>query len=233
MEHTPRVFRLYHSNLHNRLLVYKPGDKVEGYLVYRFSKITDDNLLKQRIDVREFIYENQAALSSIMAFLKAQVDQVDEIKIITEDPALHYRFTDPRDQTERLFPSVTHQIGVAGLGMMYKITSVQNVLHSLQKHQFGPGEITLELQLEDSFQPEYGGSFVIGFANGRASLGDRLPSATSMRIEIANFSSLLLGCVNLSDLHRLGLATVSEASKVPLLDSIFRLPRAPICITDF
>ena len=233
MAHDQRVFRIYHYNVKNRFLVYKPADKVEGYLIYRFKQLTDENVLRQRLHVAEMVYEHPEALNAMLAFLQAQADQVEEIYFVTNDPALHYRFLDPRDSVHRLFPPVVHQIGVKGLGIMYKITSMQNVFHALRNHNFANMTLDLTLYLEDTLQPEYAGKFTTRFKDGQASLVPSHRDDVSLRLTTADFTAVLLGCVSLKDLARLGMAAVSDPERLEQLNTLFKLPQRPFCLTEF
>ncbi|MCB0019900.1 MAG: sterol carrier protein domain-containing protein, partial [Anaerolineales bacterium] len=54
-----------------------------------------------------------------------------------------------------------------------------------------------------------------------------------LRIQMADFSAVLMGCTNLADLHRLGLVTLSDPTWLEVVDGLFRLPQPPICVTPF
>lgn len=233
MAHSRYLFRDFHDHQDNHFLVYRPGTDVEGYLIYRFHKLSDDNFLRQEIHVREMMYEHPAALEAMLAFLQVQADQVEQVRFISQDPALHYRFHDPRDAAQRLFPSVNHQIAAVGVGLMYRLTSVPNLLHSLRDHRFGRGKLTLQLELEDDFMPEYGGTFMIRCEEGQIRAANNGAADVKLRIQMADFSAVLMGCTNLADLHRLGLVTLSDPTWLELVDGLFRLPQPPICVTPF
>ena len=233
MAHSPYLFRDFHDHQDNHFLVYRPGTEVEGYLIYRFHRLSDDNYLRQQLHVREMMYEHPVALEALLAFLQVQADQVEQIRFISQDPALHYRFHDPRDAANRLFPSVNHQIARVGVGLMYRLTSVPNLLHSLRNYRFGQGTLTLRLQLEDDFLPEYGGDFLLRFEEGKIHAVNTSTADVDLYIQMADFSSVLMGCAHLADLHRLGLATLSDTAWLPAVDALFRLPQPPICVTSF
>ena len=233
MAHSLFLFRDYHDQLANHFLVYRPQQKVEGYLIYRFHRLSEDNFLRQQLEVREMMYEHPAALAALLAFLQAQADQVEQIRIISHDPTLPYRFHDPRDAPHRLFPSVNHQIGIVGLGLMYQLTSLTNLLHSLRDHRFGQADLRLRIVLTNAFLPEQNGDQWIQIEGGKATLAAAGTADASLHLQMADFSALLLGCVSLTELHRLGLASLSDDSWLPAVDAVFRLPQPPTCITRF
>ncbi|MCP4519523.1 MAG: GNAT family N-acetyltransferase, partial [Delftia sp.] len=54
-----------------------------------------------------------------------------------------------------------------------------------------------------------------------------------VRMDVADFSSLLVGAVNFRSLHRYGLAEISNLEYVGVLDKIFAVQDKPVCMTAF
>jgi hypothetical protein len=52
-------------------------------------------------------------------------------------------------------------------------------------------------------------------------------------LDIAEFSSLLMGAVDLESLHLYGLTEVSDPTWIPRLTRLFSTPRKPITTTPF
>jgi predicted acetyltransferase len=55
----------------------------------------------------------------------------------------------------------------------------------------------------------------------------------AVEMEIAEFSSLLVGTVGFSSLYRYGLARISDERYVKAIDRAFAVEGKPICMTQF
>jgi predicted acetyltransferase len=61
----------------------------------------------------------------------------------------------------------------------------------------------------------------------------RRAAAIDLEVDITELASLLMGCVEVETLHRLGRLTVTDEAALPVLDTIFRPRQRPECITPF
>lgn len=55
----------------------------------------------------------------------------------------------------------------------------------------------------------------------------------AVALDVAEFSSLLMGAVGFRSLYDFGLATISDPAYVATVDRIFAADRKPICTTAF
>jgi predicted acetyltransferase len=55
----------------------------------------------------------------------------------------------------------------------------------------------------------------------------------SLRLDIAEFSSLLAGSVDFSSLFRYGLVEISDPAYVNTINRIFAVEQKPMCTTSF
>jgi len=53
-----------------------------------------------------------------------------------------------------------------------------------------------------------------------------------MSLDVAEFSSLLMGAVDFQHLYAYNLAEISDPAAVPVVNRLFAAPK-PICLTDF
>ena len=119
-----------------------------------------------------------------------------------------------------------------GLWLRHKI-DVPRVFGLLKERDFGGQTCRLKLTVEDSFLPENAGSTLLCFEEGRLRLLDDGPHDVEVRMDVAEFSSLLVGTVNFRSLYRYGLADISEPGYVGVVDQIFAVKDKPICTTPF
>ncbi len=65
------------------------------------------------------------------------------------------------------------------------------------------------------------------------SVHDDAPSDVEVRLDISEFSSLLMGSVGFRKLHTFGLAEISDDRYIDTVDRLFRVWEKPTCVTRF
>jgi len=102
----------------------------------------------------------------------------------------------------------------------------------LEDHNFGGVSCRVQIDLGDSFFRENEGSYIVEVRDGEASVvGDVLPEVI-LSLDVAEFSSLVIGAAGLRKLAAYGLATLSDDAYLDCLDRMFSGP-APLCLTSF
>jgi hypothetical protein len=81
--------------------------------------------------------------------------------------------------------------------------------------------------------PENDGSVTLRFEGGRVQRIDGEHHEVEIRLDVAEFSSLLAGCVDLYSLVRYGLADISDPAYTATVHRVFAVERKPICTTSF
>lgn len=220
-------------DIKNTAVGYWDGATLRGYLITRFEEPSQSNTFSYDLTVREIVAPDREVLGEFFAYLHTQADQVGRIAFYTQDDGFYHLLSDPRDGTDALLPPVYHQTNVSGIGLMYRVTSVPQVFKALAGHDFGGQSLTLRITLTDSFYPSNAASHVIRFEGGRASLQPTANADAEIRLNVAEFSSLLVGAIDFRQLYDYGLVDLSDPAHVAALDALFRTPRKPICYTSF
>jgi len=215
----------------HRIVGYEKDGRILGYLVFTFEH--GESFIVNDIHVREFIYEDREALLELLTFLHTQADQIRHIIINTQDEFFHHLLLDPRNGSNELIPDVYHESNLQGVGLMYRVVDVPAILRLLEKRNFGGQTCKLKLTVEDSFLPENGGSTLLHFQNGRLSMMNDADHEVEVRMKVAEFSSLLMGTVNLTSLYKYGLAEISDPRHVGTVENIFAVKYKPVCTTPF
>lgn len=224
------VKRLFGAPQH-RILGYEADGAIRGYLVFTFE--AGDTFLLNDIQVQEMIYDDAQALSELMTFLHSQADQIRHIIVNTQDEYFHYLLLDPRNDSQRLIPDVYHESNTQGVGLMYRVIDVPGLFDLLRERDFGGQTCTLQLDIVDSFLPENACSTLLRFEEGRLRQPDGGEHALSLRLDIAEFSSLLAGSIDFYSLFRYGLAEISDPAYVHTINRIFSVAQKPMCSTSF
>lgn len=213
------------------------GDRVEGYLAFSFQPCSADNFVCNDLLVEEMVYESREALGELMAFLNSQSDQVRYVLLRTQEEDLHYLMHDPRTGDDAIIPYVVlaHVTNRQGLGIMYRVLDVAGVFRALSDHDFGGQTCRLRLSVADSFLPENARSVEVAIREGKAEVveGGQSDVDVDIRLDVADFSSLLLGVVSFERLYRYGLAELSNLAWLDRVNRVFRADAKPMCITAF
>ncbi len=211
----------------------KREGKVSAYMYFAFKQDTHGRFLMNDIVVRELVYDVKEDLAEIMTFLHSQADQIRKVVIDTQDEYFHFFPVDPRDGSDDMIPSVYHVTSTEGVGLMYKVVDVKGVFGALKDHSFGGETCRVKFTIVDSFQPENSGSVVVHFVGGLPALkGEGEGWDVEVKMDVAEFSSLLVGAVDFTSLHNYSLACISGEEYLGVIDRLFRTPK-PVCLTAF
>lgn len=213
-----------------RIIGYQAKDGLRGYLTFKFE--LGDYFIQNDLHIVDLIYEDREALSELMAFLASQFDQVRVIQFNTHDDSFQHQLGDPRDDREILIPSVFHSSNVQGVGLMYRLLSVSNFFKATTRHNFGNQTCALKITLVDSFLAENSGSTIIHFEEGRAKIAEA-GFDLEIALDVAEFSSLVMGVVSFSKLYEYGLAEISNPDHIEVVNRLFKADQKPICLTRF
>ncbi|MEI6310144.1 MAG: GNAT family N-acetyltransferase, partial [bacterium] len=209
------------------------GERLSGYLAFSFPPAAANNPLLNDLNVRELVYQDSETLQSLLAFLHSQSDQIERVIFHSQEEDFHALFADPRDTSRHFFRGDWQQIAVAGLGVMYRFLDLPAAFRALAGHDFGGVSARLRLTVRDTFLPEADGSYDLVFRRGRARLEGGATPEVELTLDIADFSSLLMGSIRLRSLVRYELATLSDPAWLDRLDQLFRVTEKPLCMTDF
>lgn len=228
-----RVTRFEIGTASRHVGVVKKG-RIEGYMIFTFVRGKETNFVDNHIKVVEMVYETPEALSELMTFLHSQADQINRVIFHTDDPDFYHYLKDPRNDSGNLSEPVYHESHVAGVGIMYRVLNTRRIFEILHDHDFGGQTLRLKLTVKDSFLKENDSSFVIHFTDGKPEIKAKSArSDVSLEMDVADFSSLLLGAVGLKSLYFYGAAKISKTDYLERLHKLFATEEKPICTTSF
>lgn len=198
--------------------------RLTGYVTCEFKE--GGHFLQNDLHVKNFFYTSAKAYRALIQFLHNQKDQVRSIYFPTFDQEFAYSLKDPVHVDEQLIFSIYHKTSEEGRGLMYRILDIPAFLEKIEEVSFGTDTVKVGWKVKDSFLNETYES-VWQFTNGRPKSTNEKAEVT-IEMDIADFSSLMMGCVSLSSLLRSG-AAVSDGRAVDL----FRYQNQPKCWTFF
>ncbi len=215
-----------------KIVGYKRGEKILGYTIFTFKQVHKENPILIDIEIKEFIYENREVLSELLTFFHDQDDQIRFIIFNTQDDYFHHVFSDPRDGSDHIIPSVYHECHVSGVGIMYRVIDTEGLFKIWKDHTFGNETVKLCLDVRDSFFRENEKKVVVHFQDGIPFLG-RKEYEVTVSLDVSDFSSLAMGCIPFRKLYEYGLAEISDVAYVDTVDKVFLTEEKPVCTTEF
>mgnify|MGYP006277368827 CR=1 FL=1 len=230
---TERDFERLLGKSEIRVIGYEADGVIQGYMAFTFASTCDENFLRNDLHVAELLYESRESLAELLTFLAIQRDQVERIIIETLDDDFHFLLDDPRNDDPALINSVYHPTNVQGVGLMYRVLDVSALFTALRHHNFGGQTCRLRITLEDTFLPENAGSTLVAFGAGHATVIDTADADVDIHLNVADFSSLVVGAVDFKRLHTYGRAQISDVEYLETIQRLFAAARPPICMTGF
>ncbi len=224
----------YEFSKRSKYVGYEKNGRVEGYLIFGFERGNEASFIDNYIKVSEMVYETPEALEGLMSFLHTQFDQINRIIFHTSDDDFHHLFKDPRNESGNLMEPVYHESHVSGVGLMYRVLNTRQVFNVLEGRNFGGQTLRLKLTVKDTFLKENDSSLIIHFEDGRPQIKTKSARHdVELKIDIADFSSLILGAVGLKSLYYFGAARISKAEHIDRLHRLFTTEQKPVCMTSF
>lgn len=214
-----------------RIVGYENSGNLTGYLGFRFDR--GSTFLQNDLQVDELVFEDRDSLAGLLAFLSTQSDQSEWITISTADDSFHHLLADPRNDTGRLIRPIYHESNTQGVGLMYRVIDVVSLFDQLSDHNFGAQTCKVEIVINDSFLPQNANATIVHFDGGRPHLPNSNDHEVTIRLDVSDFSSLLMGVVTFERLFMYGLAELSDLDYLEVVNRLFSVDRKPVCLTRF
>lgn len=232
IERTEKFFEGFFKSDRNRVLGYKTDNKVEGYVVLYFKKAKQDNFIYNDIVISELIYNSSESLKQFSNFFHKQSDQINRIIFATQDENFHFILSDARNGTNNIFMT-SQEINTQGRGIMYRIVDIQKFFEIMGTNRFGAESISMKLIITDSFLPKNTRNYFLQVTNGNLVVKDDEKHDVEIKLDISDFSSLVVGSISFSELTKFGLVEISNKDYISVIDNVFRTEMKPICMTQF
>lgn len=220
------VERMFEDN--KKLAGYVKNGRLEGYLSFFFQP---DPRGKFQLHITEMFYHDRDVLGELLCFLNSQADQVEQIIIDTHEEYFQFLADNPANGEQTIL--LHHQTNVEELGVMYRVINNRLLFESLTEHNFGGVTLTLQLNVHDNFFPKNNESLLIRFENGTPRVMESGEPELTVEMDIAEFSSLVMGVVPFSGLYQYSKAEISDREMVPVVDRLFSTGEKPACYTRF
>jgi predicted acetyltransferase len=215
-----------------RFVGVEEAGAVRGLMLTAVKRGSPETQNRNRLVVRDLIYEEPAHLAALLGYLRSQQDQFAEILLETQDPVMYLAADDPRDGSDRIIaPPGAHRVAETALGMMYRILDLERAFAHLGSAE---APLVLRVDVNDPFYAPTAQTMTFRFSPAGAPRrdDDADPDAT-LRIGIADLSSVLVGSLALRDLVRHRLASVEPISALAPLARAFAADEPPASTARF
>lgn len=221
------------KNPDNKFVGVFENEKLQGYINFSFEKGGERNFLDNHIVVKELIYHNPLALTKICTFLHNQADQIKRIIFNTVDPTLEFLLDDARNGSGNLIPPVYHETNTSGVGLMYRVINLSQLVEDLQGKHFGE-DCSFKLRTTDTLLSEEN-EVLMKVQNGKLTMVEKdvLDFDFEVELDISDFSSLVMGAVDAYTLYNYGKLRINNEYHLKTLFTVFHSPQKPICMTGY
>jgi predicted acetyltransferase len=234
-DRSKKFFEMRIKNPKNRFIGYKSNGSLDGYMIFQFKKLKENNFIFNDIVIIELIYNSSKSLQVLTNFLCKQADQVNRISFATQDVNFHYILSDARNGTNNLLSDdyVSQEINTQGRGIMYRVVNIPSFFEKLSDVKFGNHTLTLKLTITDTFMSENNSSFYLNVEKGFVKLMDINEPDVEIKLDISEFSSMITGCISFKELVIYGLASISDSKYIDTINDTFKVDSSPICMASF
>ncbi|MFP4457398.1 MAG: enhanced intracellular survival protein Eis [Clostridia bacterium] len=215
------------------IIGYKKNGYIDGYLYFVSKKVNEENFLRHKLIIKEWIYNSPEAFRALSGFLNIQKDQYDYIEYETQKDNFYFAFSDVRRSDLEISHNIAHRVAYSGIGLMYRVVNVEMFIKKvLSEIEINCPELEILLALEDSFMPMNQKVYKLLIRDRRVTLVDNLINPIQINMNIAEFSSLIIGSAKLRNLYQIGKVKCNKKD-IESLECFFDFASSPECITKF
>lgn len=223
----------------SRRIGYVEDGKLKGYAVYNFVCESEVNYTLNRIEVNELAYDSPQVLRALLGYFRNQADLAHAIVLRTGEEDFYHILPSAQDLSGNYIDFGFLQTNIGAIGTMYKIVDLANFVSATAHRKFIPQNLTVAFDYYDELAHE-NKHFAVEFkagADGKhgswAVAAADAPCAVTVKCNLADLSSLLMGSCRLSSLVRLGSIELSDPDYEDVLDALLYYKQKPWTNTDY
>lgn len=227
------------SDSDSRRIGYVQDGKLRGYMIYEFVCESDVNYTLNRIEVKEFAYEDGKVLQTLLGFLRNQSDLARTVVIRTGEEDFYHILPSAQDTSGNYIDFGFLQTNIGAIGTMYKIVDLEGFITASSHRKFIPVNLSTGFDYYDELAHSEK-TFNIAFETDESGKTARwhvipkdAPCDARVKCNLADLSALLMGSCRLASLLRLGGAEISDDAYADMLDSLLCCKQKPWTNTDY
>ena len=227
----------YYGDTDTHRVGYFEGKELMGYVTYDINCMSDTNYTLNRLEVKELVYLNQKALKVLLGFLRNQSDLCQTVVIRTGEPDFYHILPSAQNVSGNYTDFGFLETNTSSVGTMYKITDPAKFVMETPHRKFIPFDLTVRFEYYNELE-HCNDAFGVKFTTeGKWELyGDVTKEElfdVTVKCNLADLSSLLMGSADFAALHRLGAVTLSKEGYADILDLLLHVSQKPWTNTDY
>ena len=216
-----------------RCLLYRENKQLQGYLFFYFDERLPENKGSFDIKVKEMQFKSVDVWRQFSTFLNSQADQVKRIQYTTFDPDFYHYFGTPNNETNLYYHPIQQNISLEKTGLMYKIIDPLKFFETLQDNTYDTMDLTIRFELENELFPKNRKIILTyNFANKKI-VQNEVTSDLTIKLNLARFSSLVIGALSFSSAVKHGLVEVNNKNHIDCVDKLLRTKNMPVGYNEF
>lgn len=216
---------------YGRVIGYRQDNEVRGYMVI---ELTGKDLY-----IHELFFELPEVMKEFSTFFHQQSDQVDKIIINSNHDDLIHFVRSPESGMKTMVDAPSsvdnNHLYNTGVGVMYRIINSKVFFEELKNknHVFACVSLSIKLTINDQFYPTNNEPFILKFVDGKIIEMNGAEFDTEIKMDISEFSAMVMGTVNFKTLHKWGSASISNPEYINHVNQIFLTGDKPVCTKAF
>ena len=195
------------------------GEVLTSYLAFKIEKLETGIGDGMDMCVEEIVGADVNAWRKYRNFLATQSDQFRTINIVTAQADFQYNFSDPRFFDNTVGYGWKFMTARKSLGLMQRVCRPRECWQQFTDINFGDVNAIAEFMVTDSLLGKVE-EFRVEFVDGYPKLSDRAADF-SVELDIAEYTALLMGSVDVKALVYYGTVKVSTSEGVAVLARLF------------
>jgi predicted acetyltransferase len=205
---------------------------LKGYMFFSFEDL-NPHCIDNKLSVKEIVYNDLKTLKNMLAFLKTQYDQFKTIEINSFDENLYFMFNNPEFMEKEMEFPLSKLVSKKYIGMMYRIVNIKKLFKELSGTNFNNESLILKITIDDNLVESNNKSHIIKFENGKPDYIEKGKYDVEIKLNISEFSSLIINSISFKSLVKYGLIEISDEKYLDKLDKMFKIEESPECYTTF
>ena len=217
-----------------KAVAFVQDEKISGLLLYTSKPLNRENFLENKMVILELHTLNIEAKKALLEFCYKQSDQYSQIDYVTQDESMPFLLEDSRSIEHTLLnPTIHHHSANVGYGLMYNSLHPEKVIPLLPINQ-APRSFegtSIAFVIQDPFTKE-DSIYQYQILHNKLVQIDRVLSSETIKLSLANFSSLCTGSLPFEPASKNGLIELSNSSMFEFFKALFSIPK-PVYNVDF
>ncbi len=217
-----------------KCIIYKEDNEIQGYMFFSFRERNPHDKGSFDMIVKEIFFQSVDVWKQFSTFFNSQSDQIKRIEITTYDTDFYHYISNPVSESKESYQLIRHNIAYEKSGLMYKISNPLKFMESLEENAFENNEVIIRLILTNELFPKKE-KYILTYnlENSKFVINETKRVDVSIKMNLAQFSSILMGALSFSSAYKHGLIDIDNKKYIDCVDKLFRTNNKPVGYNEF